>query len=229
MNPDAPPGGREPSDRAGPVAPVAPVAVLGGTTGGPGDGRDPQRPTSLTDLFLAFSWMGLNGFGGVLPWAERMLVERRRWLTREEFLELLAFGQVMPGPNVCNVALMVGDRWFGWRGAAAALAGMLLPPAAVVMAIAIAHAQFAQIPWVQRAVSSMAAVAAGLLLATALKLAQTQAKRWRWLGFGAAAFIGVGVLRWPLPWVLAVLGPCAVGAAWVAGRRAGGPGSARGR
>lgn len=201
---------------------VAPIETqqqgpIGTGGGGP---SDPPRPESLADLFLAFGWMGLNGFGGVLPWAERVLVEQRRWLTREEFLDSLAFAQVMPGPNVCNLALMVGDRWFGWRGATAALAGMLLPPAAVVMTIALVHDQFAQIPWVQRAVSAMAAVAAGLLLATAIKLARTQARRWRWLSFGAAAFIGVGVLRWPLPWVLAVVGPCAICAAWFAGSRA---------
>lgn len=184
----------------------------------PGAAREAARPASLWDLFRTFSRLALHGFGGVLPWAQRVLVDERGWLTREEFVELLAFGQLMPGPNVCNLALMVGDRWFGWRGAAVAMAGMLLLPAVLVLSIALAHERFAQIPWVQRAVSAMAAVAAGLLLATAVRLAQ--GRQWRWLVFGAAAFVGVALMRLPLAWVLAVLGPCAVGAGWYAERRA---------
>jgi chromate transporter len=178
------------------------------------DARSVQspRPASLWELFSTFSKLALQGFGGVLPWAQRVLVDERRWLTREEFVEMLAFAQLMPGPNVCNLALMVGDRWFGWRGAVVALAGMLLLPAFVVLSIAIAHDRFAQIPSVQRAVSAMAAVAAGLLFATAIRLAR--GRQWRWLLFGVAAFAGIALLRLPLAWVLAVLGPCAGGAAF---------------
>jgi chromate transporter len=89
----------------------------------PGEGS--LKPRSLMHLFLVFTGLALRGFGGVLPWAQRVLVEERRWLSREQFIETLAFGQLLPGPNVCNVAIMVGDRWFGWRGAVAALGGML--------------------------------------------------------------------------------------------------------
>jgi len=175
-------------------------------------------PASLTELFLVFSRLALHGFGGVLPWAQRVLVEERKWLDRDDFVELLAFGQLMPGPNVCNLALMAGDRWFGWRGALAALAGMLVFPAVVVLSIAIAYERFADVPWLQRAVTAMAAVAAGLLLATAVRLGQSWAARWRWLGFGIVAFVGIAVLRLPLAWVLAVVGPCAIGLAWIAER-----------
>ena len=108
----------------------------------------------------------------MLPWAQRVLVEERRWLTREEFVELLAFAQLTPGPNVCNLALMFGDRHFGWRGALAALAGMLAAPSVLVLLLAIVHGQFAGIAWVERAVAGMGAVAAGLLIATALKLSR---------------------------------------------------------
>lgn len=184
---------------------------------GAADAREPA-PASLRELFFTFSRLALHGFGGVLPWAQRVLVEERRWLSREQFVELLAFAQLMPGPNVCNLALMVGDRWFGWRGAVVALAGMLVFPAMLVLAIAMTYDQFAQVPWVQRAVSAMAAVAAGLLLATAVRLGQTQLRRWRWLGFGLAAFVGVALLRLPLAWVLAVLGPLAVALAWFVDR-----------
>lgn len=177
-----------------------------------------NRPASLLELFLVFSRLALHGFGGVLPWAQRVLVDERRWLSREDFVELLAFGQLMPGPNVCNLALMAGDRWFGWRGAVVALAGMLAFPAVIVLSIAVAYDRFAEIAWLQRAVSAMAAVAAGLLLATAVRLGQGFAGRWRWLVFGAAAFAGIAVLRLPMAWVLVAVAPVAVGLAWIAER-----------
>ncbi|MGD9945130.1 MAG: chromate transporter [Burkholderiaceae bacterium] len=171
-------------------------------------------PASLSELFFTFTRLALHGFGGVLPWAQRVIVDERRWLSQAEFVEMLAFAQLMPGPNICNLSMMVGDRYFGWRGAAVSLAGMLVFPAILVVALAFAHQQFAQIPWVQRAVSGMAAVAAGLLIATGVKLAYALAGRWRWLAFGVAAFVGIAILRWPLVVVLALLGPLAVSLAW---------------
>lgn len=175
----------------------------------------PARPTSLRQLFLVFSGLALRGFGGVLPWAQRVLVDDRRWLTRDEFVEVLAFGQLLPGPNVCNVALMVGDRWFGWRGAVVALAGMLLAPAAVVLGLALLYSQVAHDPVVRRALIGMGAVAGGMILGTALRLASTQRGRWPWLGFGALAFAGVALLRIELAWVVLAIGPVAVSlAAW---------------
>lgn len=175
----------------------------------------PARPASLRQLFLVFSGLALRGFGGVLPWAQRVLVDDRRWLTRDEFVEVLAFGQLLPGPNVCNVALMVGDRWFGWRGAVVALAGMLLAPAAVVLGLALLYSQVAHDPVVRRALIGMGAVAGGMILGTALRLASTQRGRWPWLGFGALAFAGVALFRIELAWVVLAIGPVAVSlAAW---------------
>src|SRR5690349_5084455 len=84
------------------------------------------RPRSTTDLFLSFTWLALQGFGGVLAVVQREMVEKKRWLTADEFLEDWAVAQVLPGPNVINLALMIGDRYFGLRGAIAAVAGMLL-------------------------------------------------------------------------------------------------------
>jgi chromate transporter len=180
----------------------------------------PSRPASLRQLFVVFTLMALRGFGGVLPWAQRVLVEERRWLTRDEFVELLAFGQMLPGPNVCNVAIMAGDRWFGWRGAVVALAGMLAAPAVVVLALAMVYGQFADDPVVRRALHGMGAVAGGMIVATAVKLVSTQRRRWRWMGFGVLAFAGVALLRWPLWQVVAAIGPVAVAAAWWVNRRA---------
>lgn len=185
------------------------------------DGGTSAGPTSLFELFRVFNRLALHGFGGVLPWAQRVLVEERRWLTREEFVEMLAFAQLAPGPNVCNLAIMFGDRHFGWRGALVALAAMLAVPGALVLALAIVHGQLAQIPWVQRAVAGMAAVAAGLLIATAVKLARTQPARW--LVLGALAFFGVGLLRWPFVTVLAVLVPLAIALGWRASGGAASP------
>jgi len=178
----------------------------------PGEGA--LRPQSLTELFLVFSGLALRGFGGVLPWAQRVLVEERRWLSREQFIETLAFGQLLPGPNVCNVALMVGDRWFGWRGAVVALAGMLAAPMLLVLAAAALFGQVADDPLVRRVVTGMGAVAGGMILATAFKLLLAWRAHWAWLLWGALAFVGVAWLHLSVRLVLAVLVPAALLCAW---------------
>lgn len=180
-------------------------------------GQLPQ-PNSPADLFVTFTVLALHGFGGVLPWAQRAIVEKKRWLAREEFVELLAFGQLLPGPNVVNLAIMIGDRYFGWRGALASLAGILLVPAVLVLSVFALYLQFSDHPLVGRAVIGMSAVAGGLILATAIKLGGALRKRWQWLGFGVVAFVMVGVLRLPLLWTLLLLIPAAFAAAWRAER-----------
>jgi chromate transporter len=185
------------------------------------DGDATPRPASPGQLFLVFTGLALRGFGGVLPWAQRVLVEERRWLSREQFVEVLAFGQLLPGPNICNVALMLGERWFGWRGSVAALGGLLAAPAAVVLALGMIYGQVADEPVVRRALAGMGAVAGGMIIATALKLAFTlRGRRW-WLVFGVAAFVAIALLRLKLIGVLAVLAPAAVVMAWIALRPAG--------
>lgn len=175
-------------------------------------------PTSPAHLFVTFNRMALQGFGGVLAVAQRELVERERWLTREQFVELLSISQVLPGPNVVNLSMMVGDRHFGLRGAFAALAGMLLVPLVIVLALAALYARFADIPVVAGALRGMGAVAAGLVIATALKLAVTLksnplGRAWS-VAFAAATFGAIALMRWPLVGVLAALAPLAVGIAW---------------
>ena len=118
------------------------------------------RPASPRELFVGFTTLALQGFGGVLPVAQQTLCERKRWLTREEFLEMLAVAQVLPGPNICNLALMVGDRFFGWRGAAAALLGMMLVPMLVVLTVAALYSSFSTNPVVAGALRGMGAVSA---------------------------------------------------------------------
>lgn len=171
-------------------------------------------PASPTDLFLVFNGLALRGFGGVLPFAQRTLVEERAWMSNDEFVELLALAQVLPGPNICNLALMVGDRFFGLRGAFAALAGMMAAPLALVLCLAALYSGLASHPIVARMLGGMSAVSAGLVIAMAVKLSASQRGRpVGWL-FVAAAFAMVGVLRWPLLWVLLGLGSVSIAMAW---------------
>lgn len=177
-----------------------------------------SAPRSPGDLFRLFNRMALQGFGGVLAVAQIELVERSGWLTREEFVESLAISQVLPGPNVCNLSLMVGDRFFGWRGAFAALAGMMAAPLLVVLVLAALYSHWAHLPAVGGALRGMGAVAAGLVIATALKLAwalrTSPLGRPVCIALGAATFAAVIVWRVPLVWVIGGLGPLGMAAAW---------------
>jgi len=176
------------------------------------------QPASPAELFFTFNRLALQGFGGVLAIAQHELVERQRWLTRQQFVEMLSLSQVLPGPNVVNLALMLGDRFFGWRGALASLGGMLLVPLVIVLALTAAYAEFSRIAVVAGALRGMGAVAAGLVIATAFKLMGTL--RSNRLGpplaaaFSVATFVMIALLHWPLVWVLAGLGPLAIALAW---------------
>ncbi|WP_306590798.1 chromate transporter [Geothrix sp. 21YS21S-4] len=167
-------------------------------------------PKSLGDLFWSFSWLAVQGFGGVMAIAQRELVERKRWLTKADFLEEWSVAQTMPGPNVMNLSLVIGGRRFGWRGALAAMAGMLGLPLLVVLGLILAHGQIGQHPVVMRAMRGMGAVAAGLILAAGLRLGEgLKGHPLGWpacLGLAGAAFAGVALRHWPLPLILFGLG-----------------------
>ena len=177
-----------------------------------------MQPESPRALFVAFTLLALQGFGGVLAVAQRVLCDQRRWLNRDQFVEILSVAQVLPGPNVCNVALMVGDRFFGVRGAFAALAGMMAVPLLIVLAATAAYTQFAFDPAVAGALKGMGAVAAGLIAGTALKLAAALRANPMGVrvsaGFALTSFCAVALMRWPLVWVLLALGCVACGFAW---------------
>ena len=168
------------------------------------------QPTSLTDLFVSFTLLALQGFGGVLTVVQRELVEKKRWMTREEFIEEWSVAQVMPGPNVINMAVVIGMRYFGFRGAAMAVAGLLAVPLLLIIALALVHAEFAGDPQVAGALRGMGAVAAGLITATGLKLIPALKKHPIGIGLctvlGVATFICVALLRLPLLGVLLGLG-----------------------
>jgi len=178
-----------------------------------------RRPDGCATLFRVFNRLALQGFGGVLPVAHRELVERQRWLTPAEFVEQLALAQVLPGPNVINLSLMLGDRWFGWRGALAASAGLLAVPMVIVLILGTLAAQAQHLPQVAGALRGMGAVAAGLVIATALKLVRTlrgnPLGRPAALTVAVATLAAVGWVRWPLVAVVLGLGSASMGlAAW---------------
>lgn len=169
-----------------------------------------SAPQSLRDLFWSFTLLALQGFGGVVAVVQRELVEKKQWLTREQFLEDWAVAQILPGPNVVNISLMIGDRYFGLRGALVALAGMLAFPLLIVLALAIVFAGIADSPSVQGALRGMGAVAAGLIAATGLKL--MAALKQNVMGapvcsaLAAITFIAIAFFHVPLVWVLLSLG-----------------------
>jgi chromate transporter len=178
-----------------------------------------NRPKSKTDLFVSFTVLALQGFGGVLAVVQREVVERKRWMTPAQFLEDWAVAQILPGPNVINFCLMIGGRHFGLPGALAALAGMLAAPTAVLLVLALAFGSVSDLDWAQGALRGMGAVAAGMIAATGIKL--ITALKFNPMGIAACTaimlgtFIGVSLLRWPLLWVLLGIGSLACGWAYV--------------
>jgi chromate transporter len=173
------------------------------------------QPASPAALFFAFQRLALQGFGGVLPVAQRELVDRRGWLSKAEFLELLSLGQVLPGPNIVNMALIYGDRCFGWRGALAAGGGLLLAPMVLVLLAAALVRQGHAAPAVNGALRGMGVVAAALVAWTVIRLAPALGRNRMGLPAcllaAAATAALVGLLRWPLVGVLALIGPLAYG------------------
>jgi len=159
---------------------------------------------------MSFTLLALQGFGGVLAVVQRELVEKKRWLSQEEFIEDWSVAQIMPGPNVINLALIVGSRYFGLKGAVVGLAGMMAVPLVLVLTLALIYSQFADHPGVAGALRGMGAVASGLILATGIKLIsalKTNVLGWRWCtALGLACLVGIVMIRLPLAYVLFGLG-----------------------
>jgi chromate transporter len=173
----------------------------------------PRQPCSKTDLFLSFTWLALQGFGGVLAVVQRELVEKKQWMTRDQFVEDWAVAQIMPGPNVVNLSMMIGGRYFGLPGALAALAGMLAAPLVIVLLLAALYGSVADSATAQAALRGMGAVAAGLITATGIKLIAALGRNAMGLGvcigLAVLTFVAIAPLRWPLAWVLLGLGGAA--------------------
>jgi chromate transporter len=171
-------------------------------------------PPTPRILFIEFARMGLSGFGGVLPFVRRAVVERNRWLGDRDFVELLSLGQVLPGPNVINLSLMLGLRFAGLRGALAAFSGLVFVPMAGVLLLMLLYEHYQGVPAVQHMLTGMSAVSAGLILSTAMRLAQSLPRTARNVVIGLAAFAAIGVLRWPLVPVMAVMVPLGIALEW---------------
>jgi chromate transporter len=195
-----------------PVSPPAPqhANVPAATTPAP----------SIAELFLAFAAISLSGFGGVLAWARRIMVERRRWFTAEEFNKAFALCAFLPGGNMVNFAVIFGSRIRGPLGALAALAGLLGPPMILIIAVGALYAHYGDLPALRRMLTGVAAAAAGLMIATVAKMARplfkVPSKNRAVIAplTAVATFVAIGILHWPLPLVLLVIVPVSIGAAF---------------
>jgi chromate transporter len=172
----------------------------------------PEAP-ALSELFMGFAKVSISGFGGVLPFARRMLVEEKAWLDEREFADLFTFCQFIPGANIVNLAVCLGRRFHGPLGACVALAGMLLPPTIVILLLGIFYAQFRTSPLMQGIFRGLGAAAAGLVLTTAVKMARSLIGPAQYV-FAALSFAAIAVLRIPLLYVLAALAPVSIAYHW---------------
>lgn len=178
--------------------------------------NSPAAPIpSHAELFLAFFKITLSGFGGTLPWTRRMFVEQKRWMTAEEFNDVYALCQFLPGPNIVNLTAVFGSRMRGPTGAIAAWAGFLTVPFCVMLAAGMLYERYGDVEAVRRVLSGIAPAAAGLIIATVAKMAAPMFR-----SLGPAPFVvlatafAIGLMRWPLVLVLIVIAPISIGLAW---------------
>lgn len=157
---------------------------------------------TLAALFFGFSKIGLSGFGGVLPFARHYLVETSRWMTAEEFNQQLGLCQFLPGPNVVNLAVVVGRRYGGLAGAIVAPFGLLAGPVAIVLLLAMLYDAYGTLPEAQRMLRGIAAAGSGLLFAMAFRMAMAIKHKPFFLPFTLLVFIAIALLRLPLPAVM---------------------------
>jgi len=177
----------------------------------------PAQPVpTLIEILLVFAKVSLSGFGGVLAWARRELVERKKWLTPAEFNDLFALSQFLPGPNIVNLSVVYGSRLHGPMGAVMATIGLLGPPLVIVTILGFLYSYFSDSDALRRVLTGISAAAAGLLIATLVKmmLSSLQEHVIPALIVLVAAFVAIGILRLPLPYVLLTLVPVSVAVAW---------------
>lgn len=171
---------------------------------------------SLSELFIAFLGVAASGFGGVLPFARRMLVEQRRWMNEEEFAEAFALCQFLPGPNIINLAVIVGSRWQGVTGAVVAVFGLVGFPMLLMILCGFLYGIYGEVPLLKNTLAGLAAGAAGLLIAMCAKMVAglAQAGRVSPFSFVVIAFVAVGIVRLPLYWAILLLAPVSIAYYW---------------
>jgi chromate transporter len=172
-------------------------------------------PTRLSELFLGFLSIGARSFGGVMPWAHRVMVEERRWLTPADFTETIGLCQFLPGPNIGNASIVLGKRWFGLHGSVVAALGLYALPFVWVLALAVLYFDRSQAPFLKAVVTGVGAAGAGLFIGTAIKLGRPLARRPAALALMAGVFLAVGAGRLSLLVVM----PAALAIAYGAARR----------
>jgi chromate transporter len=191
MSPDSPP--------AAVPAPDFPPSVI-------------RTPPGLLELFVAFAKMSLAGFGGVLVWARRGIVNQHRWMTADEFNETFALCHFLPGPNIVNLSMVFGSRMRGIGGGIAAFAGLLAPPMVIMTILAALYARYGEIDLLRRILAGVSCAAVGLLLAVVLRMMMPLIKRRDAVGLIilVAVFMAIGVAQLPLQAVLLVAIPVSI-------------------
>jgi chromate transporter len=174
----------------------------------------PSTIPGTGELFLRFTQIAVSGFGGVGPWAQRMVVEERGWLSAEEFTDMMSLCQFLPGPNIVNVAVCVGARFHGVRGALAAFAGLMAAPFAIILGLGVLYTQYGDLPAVASAFRGISAAAAGFIVAMGLKMAASRRLRSAMALFAVITFISIALVRLPLGVFLLVAAPASVAAAF---------------
>jgi chromate transporter len=172
----------------------------------------PPIQPGLAELFVAFAKMSLAGFGGVLYWARRGIVDRHRWMTAEEFNETYALCHFLPGPNIVNLSVVFGSRFRGIAGGIAAFAGLVGPPMVIATVLAALYARYGEIDALRRILAGVSCAAIGLLLATVLRMMKPLLRKRDLVGLVilAAVFVAIGVARLPLQAVLLVAIPLSI-------------------
>jgi chromate transporter len=175
----------------------------------------PQVP-KLSELFFGFLAIALIGFGGVLPWARIVLVERRRWLSGEQFAGDLALAQFLPGPNILNLSILIGARFHGPLGAIVSALGLVGAPVVLMIVCGALYSRYSDVAWLRGCLAGLGAAAAGLLISLAAKLAAPllQGRRIAALAFALIAFVAAALIRVPLYWVVALLAPVSIAVFW---------------
>ncbi len=185
------------------------------------DAQDTRPNLSLLELFLGFAKISVSGFGLILPWARRMIVEEKKWLTAEEFNETFSLAQFLPGPNVVNMSVVFGSRMRGAPGAVVALLGLIGPPALIATGLSALYAIYGDVEILRRILTGIAAAAIGLMIAVIARMAEPLLRK----GIApapfvmAATFIVIGLVRWPLMWTLLVLAPVSIALTWWSSRQ----------
>ena len=178
----------------------------------PGDGPDGLAPVpTLRELFVGMLQVALSAFGGGLSaWSQRIVVEQRRWLTNEEFLTGLTVARLFPGPNQINMAVYIGARFRGLRGAIAALAGMLLVPFSLLMLLGALYFSVHELPAVDRVLAGVVAAAAGMALSMGFKILDQYWKDPVALLLAAASLVAMEVFHVRLVPLVLIAGPLAM-------------------